>query len=163
MRTPGRAPCVRGPPGSCGQRTRRAHLEYRPYMATFEDLDAVARSLPEVEAVLSSAGTPEYKVRGKAFLHMRAPRKDAVDPDTGELMDDVLVFRTLGLAGKEEWLDDGSLPLFTTPHFNGWPAVLLRARDLGEVARDVLRHLIVDAWRAQAPKSLVKQLPEVKG
>ncbi len=120
----------------------------------------MARSLPEVEAFLSAAGRPEYKVRGKAFLLMRPPRKDAVDPDTGELMDDVLMFRTVGLAGKEAWLAKESLPLFTTPHFNGWPAVLLRARDLDEVQLDVLRQLVVDAWVAQAPKSLAKQLEE---
>ena len=90
-------------------------------------------------------------------------RRRAVAPDTGELMDDVLMFRTLGLAGKEEWLDKESIPLFTTPHFNGWPAVLLRARDLGEVPQDVLRQLVVDAWRAQAPKSVARQLPDAKG
>ena len=126
-------------------------------MATFAELDALARSLPEAEAFLSSSDRPAYTVRGKTFLFLRPPRKDAVDPDTGELLDDVLVFRTLGLAGKEEWLSDESLPLFATPHFDGWPGVLLRVRDLPEVPMESLRALVFEAWRAQAPKSLAKR------
>lgn len=126
-------------------------------MATFAELDELARSLPGVEARLTSAGRPEYRVRDKSFLLLREPRPDAVDAETGERMDDVLMFRTPGLAVKDDLLADPSLPLFTTPHFRGWPAVLLRVRDLPGVSRDRLRELVFLAWRAQAPKRLVRE------
>lgn len=125
-------------------------------MPTFEDLDRLARAMPEADARLSAAGRPEYRVRGKSFLLLRPPRKDAVDPETGELMDDVLVFRTQGQEGKGRWLDDPVLPLFTTPHFDGWPAVLMRVRHLDAADAASLRELVEHAWAAQAPKSLVK-------
>jgi len=125
-------------------------------MATFSELDTLARSLPEVEVKLSPDGRPEYRVREKLFILHRPLRKDAVDPETGELMDDVLMIRTPGLEVKEELLADETLPLFTTAHFLGWPAVLLRIRDLAEVSQDALRHLVTQAWRTQAPKRLVK-------
>lgn len=125
-------------------------------MATFEQLDRIARSLPEVTARLTADDRPEYRVREKAFVFLRPPRKDAVDPETGERMDDVLVFRTAGLEGKERLLADPALPLFTTPHFDGWPGVLLRLRHLGEVSEAALRELVVQAWLVQAPKRLGK-------
>ena len=125
-------------------------------MPTFEDLDRLARAMPEVAAPLSPAGRPEYRVRGKSFLLLRPPRKDAVDPETGALLDDVLVFRTQGQAGKSRWLGDPALPLFTTPHFDGWPAVLMRVRHLDAADAASLHELVEHAWAAQAPKALVK-------
>lgn len=126
-------------------------------MVRFSDLDAIARSLPGVDAVLGRSGRPEYRVRGKAFVFVRPPRKDAIDPDTGAPMDDVIVLRTQGSAGKDALLADATLPLFTTPHFDGWPGVLLRERDLHRVPRDRLEACIVAAWEAVAPKALQRQ------
>ena len=123
-------------------------------MATFADLDAIARSLPEVTVRFSTDDRPEYRVRGKLFCALRGRRKDAIDADTGLPMDDVVMIRTPGLVVKEELLADESLPLFTTPHFDGWPAVLIRVRDLQTVDTDRLRSLITAGWRVQAPKSL---------
>jgi len=117
-------------------------------MATFADLDALARGLPDVEAVLGRDGRPEYRVRGKAFAFLRAPRKDAVDAATGAPMDDVIVLRTAGLEAKDALLADAALPLFTTPHFDGWPGVLVRERDLQLVPRERLAELVTEAWRA---------------
>src|SRR5690606_21243666 len=122
----------------------------------FEQLDRLARSLPEVEVRYSTDDRPEYRVRDKLFLCLRSRRKDAVDPDTGELMDDVLMIRTPGLEAKERLLADESLPLFTTEHFFGWPAVLLRVRDLARLGDDALGELVTGAWMVQAPKRMVK-------
>lgn len=130
-------------------------------MATFAELDAFARSLPEVTVRFSTDDRPEYRVRSKLFCSLRGPRKDAIDPETGQPMDDVVMIRTPGLAAKAALLADESLPLFTTPHFDGWPAVLVRVRDLSALDGQRLRSLITDAWRVQAPKSLVRQLPDV--
>jgi hypothetical protein len=43
---------------------------------------------------------------------------------------------------------------FTEPHYNGFPAVLVR---LPKVPRALLRRLIVDAWLCQAPRKLVEE------
>ncbi len=48
-------------------------------------------------------------------------------------------------------------PFFTTPHFNGYRAVLLRERDLARVTRDELEEVITDAWLARAPKRLARE------
>lgn len=125
-------------------------------MATFAELDAIARSLPEVTVRFSTDDRPEYRVRGKLFCALRGLRKDAIDPDTGAPMDDVVMIRAPGLVVKEEWLADESLPLFTTTHFDGWPAVLVRIRDLPTVDPHRLRSLITAGWRVQAPKSLAR-------
>lgn len=119
-------------------------------------LDALARSLPETTVRYSTDDRPDYAVRGKRFLLLRGIRKDAIDPVTREPMDDVLMIRTPGLEAKDALLADASLPLFTTPHFDGWPAVLLRVRDLGRVPDERLQELVVQAWATQAPKRLVK-------
>lgn len=128
-------------------------------MATFAELDAIARSLPEVTVRFSTDNRPEYRVHDKLFCCLRGLRKDAIDSETGLPMDDVVMIRTPGLAAKEDLLADEALPLFTTPHFDGWPAVLLRIRDLPTIDTVRLRALITEAWRVQAPKRLAKGLP----
>src|SRR3954469_18930048 len=110
------------------------------------DLDELALSLPQVTKEASDDGRPSYSVHGKMYCFHRSRRPDAVDPETGERLDDVLMFRVADLEEKELILSDPRGVLFTTPHFNGYPAVLLRIRDLGRLTRDDLRDLVVDAW-----------------
>jgi hypothetical protein len=124
-------------------------------MPSFADLDALARALPEVEVRFSTDDRPEYRVRGKLFACLRGRRQDALDPATGGPLDDVVMLRTPGLIAKATLLADPDLPLFTTSHFDGWPAVLIRARDLDRVAAERLEALVEGAWAAQAPKRLV--------
>ena len=124
--------------------------------AKLSDIDQIALGLPEVEAGTSWGDRPTYKVRGKPFLLFREPRPDAIDPDTGERMDDVVMFRVPGQADKDA-LVEGDGPWFTTPHFNGYQAVLLRQRDLGRLSRAELAEVVTDAWAARAPKRLVKE------
>lgn len=124
-------------------------------MPSFADLDRVARALPEVEVRFSTDDRPEYRVRGKLFACLRGRRRDALDPATGEPLDDVVMLRTPGLIAKATLLADADLPLFTTSHFDGWPAVLILARDLDRVAPERLEALVEQAWATQAPKRLV--------
>jgi hypothetical protein len=119
------------------------------------ELDEIARSLPEVSVAYSRDDRPEYRVRGKLFLCLRGRRKDALDPETGEPLDDVLMFRTPSLEDKERLLAEEPL-CFTTPHFDGYPAVLMLARDLGRAEPARLRQLIERAWLSQAPKRLAR-------
>lgn len=58
------------------------------------------------------------------------------------------------LGAKEALLADDPDVYFTTPHFDGYPAVLVR---LDRIAIDELTELIVEAWLARAPKRLGKE------
>jgi hypothetical protein len=62
------------------------------------------------------------------------------------------MFRVDGQDAKELVLADPRGIFFTTPHFDGYPAVLIRIPDLGELSRDELRDLVVDSWLTRAPK-----------
>lgn len=118
------------------------------------DLAEISLALPEVEEG-TSWNRPAYTVRGKAFVFFREPRPDAVDPDTGERMQDVIVVAVADQSDREALVaSDG--PWFTTPHFDGYNAVLLRERDLGRLTRAELAEVVTDAWAAKAPKRLVR-------
>ena len=94
--------------------------------------------------------------KGRGFVLYRKPHKTAVDPETGELYDDLLVIRTANADDKQA-LVDGDGPFFTIDHFNGFNAVLVQQSRLGEVTREELAEVITDAWVATAPKKLVKE------
>jgi hypothetical protein len=70
---------------------------------------------------------------------------------------DVLVVRVANDADKQMLLASDPVKFFTEPHYNGFPAVLVRLRKIG--TRE-LRELIEDAWRTQAPKALVRDFDE---
>jgi hypothetical protein len=121
-----------------------------------KDLDRLALAMPEATKELDE-GRPIYKVHGKMFCFHRGPRKDAVDPETGERLTDVLAFRVADLGVKELLLSDARGIYFTTPHWNGYPAVLVRIRDLARLDRDELRDLVEEAWLTRAQKRLAKE------
>jgi hypothetical protein len=120
-----------------------------------KDLDELALAMPEATKELDQ-GRPVYSVHGKMFCFHRGPRKDAVDPDTGERLDDVLAFRVADLGVKEMLLSDARGIYFTTPHWNGYPAVLVRIPDLARLDREELRDLVEEAWLTRAQKRLAK-------
>ena len=91
-----------------------------------------------------------YQVGGKSFVFFRNPRPDAVDADTGERMDDVIVFWVPDLADKEALVQDTDLPFFTTPHFDGHLSVLVRGCRIGELEVDELAEIVADAWLSRA-------------
>jgi len=119
------------------------------------DLDELALAMPEATKEIRDA-QPTYLVHGKMFCFHRRRRKDALDPETGEQLDDVLVFRVADLGVKEMLLADARGIYFTTPHWNGYAAVLVRIRDLERLDRDELRDLVEEAWLTRAQKRLAK-------
>jgi hypothetical protein len=125
-------------------------------VASMADLDELALALPATTNELSDDGRPAYKAHGKLFVLHRSRRPDAVDPDTGERMDDVLMFRVADLWAKELLLSDERGVFFTTPHFDGYPAVLMRIPDLERIDRDELEDLVVEAWLTRAQKRVAK-------
>jgi hypothetical protein len=120
------------------------------------DLDELALAMPETTKEVSEDGRPSYLVRGKMFCFHRSRRPDAVDPETGERLDDVVMFRVDGVEVKELMLGDDRGVFFTTPHFDGYPAVLVRIPRLALLDREELRELVVEAWLTRAPKRLAK-------
>ena len=117
--------------------------------ATVDDIHATARAMPYV-TVFRPEKNPVYQVGGKSFVFFRTPRPDAIDPDTGERYDDVIVLWVASEGDKQALLQDEGLPFFTTPHFDGHPSVLLRASRVGELDREELVEIVEEAWLAQA-------------
>jgi hypothetical protein len=125
-------------------------------MATMADLDELALSMPQTTKDVSPDGRPSYLVHGKMYCFHRSRRPDAVDAQTGERLDDVLMFRVADVGVKELMLADERGVFFTTPHFNGYPAVLMRIPDLARVDRDELYDLVAEAWLTRAQKRVAK-------
>jgi hypothetical protein len=125
-------------------------------VVTMADLDELALSLPQATRELSDDGRPAYRVHGKLFCCQRDRRPDAVDPVTGERLSDVLMFRVADLDLKDLLLADDRGVFFTTPHFDGYPAVLIRIPQLARLDRDELEDLVVDAWLTRAQKRVAK-------
>ena len=107
-------------------------------MLTWDDVVALGARLPGVE-VSTSYGTPALKVRGALMCRMRT------DPDA-------LVVRVIDMGEREALLQGDPGVFFTTPHYDGWPYVLIR---LEAVDPAELAELIEDAWRVFAAKRVV--------
>ena len=118
--------------------------------ATVADVHELAQAMPHVTRIDGSQGKPVYQVGGKSFIFFRNPRPDARDPVTGERYDDVIVFWVESEADKHSLTDDPDSPFFTTPHFEGHPSVLIRARHLPDVSYTELSEVVQDAWLSRA-------------
>ena len=125
-------------------------------MATMADLDERALAMPQATKEVSDDGRPTYLVHGKFFCFHRSRRRDAIDPDTGERLDDVLVFRVADVGVKELMLADERGAFFTTPHWAGYSAVLIRIPDLARLDREELEDAVVEAWLTRAQKRVAK-------
>jgi hypothetical protein len=125
-----------------------------------EDVEAICGALPGTWFGTSWGDVPTWLVphrdKGRGFVLYRKPHRTAVDPETGEEYDDLLVIRTANDDDKRA-LVDGDGPFFTIDHFNGYNAVLVQQSRLGEITRDELAEVITDAWVATAPKKLVAE------
>jgi hypothetical protein len=129
----------------------------RPRRATVAHLRELAASLPGVRIERGPKGNDIYQVSRRSFVFFRTPRPDAVDPETGERYDDVVMLWVESEIEKEALVVDTSTPFFTTPHFDGHPSVLLRTSRIGELTRDELAEVVYDAWLARAPKTAARR------
>ena len=120
------------------------------------DLDQLAMAMPQTTKEVSDDGRPSYLVHGKMYCFHRGRRPDAIDPDTGERMADVLMFRVADEGVKELFLSDGRGVFFTTPHFNGYPAILMRIPGLAQLDRQELADLVAESWLTRAQKRVAK-------
>lgn len=122
-------------------------------MATWRDVRRIALALPGVSEEHAASGNAAWIVNKKSFTWERPLRKS----DLAALGDKapvgpVLGVRTADLEMKEVLLASSPGVFFTTPHFDGYPAVLVR---LSEITSKELRDVIVEAWLARATKRAV--------
>ena len=119
-------------------------------MATWDDVRRLALALPETDEHASYGGAPSWRVKGKGFVWdrplRRADREAVVDVDGP-----VLGVRVPDPGVAEALIADDPHVYFTIPHFDGYPAVLVRL-DRIDVAE--LEELVVEAWLARAPARL---------
>ncbi|RSM72980.1 hypothetical protein DMH04_41560 [Kibdelosporangium aridum] len=124
-------------------------------MAEWEDVRRIAMALPSVEESTSGHGHIQWRVKDKSFVWERPLRK----ADYEALGDDapdgpVLGVRVADVGVKEALLAEDPAVYFTTPHFNGYPAILVR---LAEISVPELGELVTEAWLDRAPKRLAKE------
>lgn len=122
-------------------------------MADHDDVRRIALSLPDtVEGDDRFAFSVLSKGKAKGFAWIWLER---IDPKKGRVPNPgVLAIRVSGEADKASLIASDPEKFFTEPHYNGFPAVLVRLPAI-EVAE--LEELLIDAWRMQAPKALVKE------
>ncbi|MFL5910971.1 MAG: MmcQ/YjbR family DNA-binding protein [Gaiellaceae bacterium] len=126
-------------------------------MATWDDVRRLALALPETEERVSREHR-QWRVKDKLFVWERPLRR----PDLEALGDEaprgpILGARVEHLVAKEAMLATGDGVFFTTPHFDGYPAVLVQ---LDLIALDDLEEVVVEAWLARAPKRLAEKYVE---
>ena len=109
-------------------------------MPTWKDVTTIGLRLPKTE-VSTWYGTPGMKVAGKGFLRLRTEAEGGLvvlcDPNK-----------------KGVLLRSGDPAFYTTPHYDGYPAVLV---NLKKVKRAALVDLITESWRRKAPLKLLKE------
>jgi hypothetical protein len=124
-------------------------------LADWEDVSRLALALPEAQEGSTYGGKRAWTVRKKMFVWERPLRKS----DLKALGDDAPEGPILGakvehLIAKEALLADDPGVFFTTPHFDGYPAVLVR---LPEIGVELLQEVVTEAWLTCAPKRLAKE------
>lgn len=115
-------------------------------MPTWKDAIAIARTLPQVD-VATWYGTPSLKVAGKGFARLRTEAEGGL----------VLM---CSLDEKERLLESGEPAYYTTPHYDGYGAIIV---NLAKIDPSALRELIVQSWRMKAPPRLRATLPLTMG
>jgi hypothetical protein len=126
-------------------------------VATWNDVRRIALALPETTEQ-TKWGTPTWCVADKGFVWERPLRKSDLEA-LGDRAPKgaILGVRVAHLLAKEALLAAKPDVYFTAPHFNGYPAVLVR---LGKISATALRELITEAWLARAPKRLAAALSQ---
>jgi hypothetical protein len=119
-------------------------------VATWDDVARIVGELPET----TEASPRNWRVRKKLIVWERPLRKADYEALGADAPDgDILGARVADEGVKFALIADEPGVYFTTPHFDGYPAVLVR---LAEIAVPDLEELITEAWLAQAPKTLAK-------
>jgi hypothetical protein len=124
-------------------------------MATLDDVARITVGLPEVTEE-TRRGTRSWSVAGKTFAWERPYSKADVKRFGEETppRQPILAVRVEDLIEKEAVLAAGTRGIFTIPHFDGFPAVLIELRKVGVRA---LKDALADGWLACAPRALAQR------
>ncbi len=126
-------------------------------MATWADVRRVALSLPDAHEE-KRHGHASWRVRDKPFAWERPLRRSDLNALGAQAPSGpILGVRVEHLIAKDALIADNPEAFFTTPHFDGYPAVLVV---LERIALDELEEVIVESWLARAPKRLAQQYVE---
>jgi hypothetical protein len=123
-------------------------------MATWDDVRRIALALPEASERVSR-DMRQWRVKDKLFVWERPLRRPDLEA-LGDAAPDgpILGARVEHLVAKEALLADEPDVYFTTPHFDGYPAVLVR---LERISPEALDEVIVEAWLARAPARVARE------
>lgn len=129
-------------------------------MATWEDVGRIARGLPEVGEDVTR-GHLSWRVKDKGFAWERPLRRGDLDA-LGERAPKgpVLAAYVPDVGVKDVLTADDPDVFFTTPHFNGFPAILV---ELDRIDLETLDEVLVEAWLCRAPKRLAGECLENRG
>ena len=120
-------------------------------MASWDDVRRIALGLPETSEAISR-GLRQWRVKDRGFVWERPLRGSDLEALGGSAPEGaILGARVEHLGAKDALLADASSVYFTTPHFDGYPAILVQ---LDRIPAGELEELITEAWLARAPKRL---------
>jgi len=120
-------------------------------MAGWDDVRRIALALPETDERLSRE-LRQWRVKDKLFVWERPLRPKEIDALGADAPDGpILAARVEHLVAKEALRADDPRVYFTTPHFDGYAAILAR---LERIAIEDLEELVTEAWLVRAPKRL---------
>jgi hypothetical protein len=115
-------------------------------MVSEDDVRDVALSLPG--AVEQSYNhLPGFRVRGKLFARVHE-------------QPDAIFVKCVDIAERDGLLDTEPEKFFITPHYSGYPGMLVR---LSAIDQDELAELVTESWRVTAPKKLRAQFDAEQG
>jgi hypothetical protein len=129
-------------------------------MATLDDVHRIAMALPTTTEVVSR-GSRFWRVGDHGFVWERPLRKgDLVALGAAAPRGKIVGVRVADVGVKEAMIWDDPETYFTIPHFDGYPAVLVRLERIG---LEELREIVTDAWLLRAPRQVAQQYLALDG
>jgi hypothetical protein len=122
-------------------------------MASLDDVRRLALTMPEAVENVGRDGLADWKVKDRLFVWERPLRASDLKALGNAAPDGAILGARVPDEGAKRALIAADPHIyFTTPHFDGYPAVLVR---LDEIGVSDLEELVVEAWLSRAPPKLV--------
>ena len=130
-------------------------------MATWDDVRRLALALPDAVEGSKRDELLTWSVKDKTFAWERPLRRGDLEAlGDAAPKGPVLAARVPDLGAKEALLAEDGDVYFTTPHFDGYPSVLVRLERIGPPD---LEELLVEAWLCRAPRRLAREYLDASG